>query len=195
MVLKSITGNIDTHNSRSFDEDATSPDTIYRRNEWNAQSWGEELRLQNKTGTAFDWVVGALYAHDKVQQYNLVALGTEFTYTYPDTGDTVGLAPPFPNLPVNENNAQYIDKSSAVYAEATWHATQQWAFTLGGRYTHDAIDDQVTGLVAFGTPQANLYGNSSYDDFSPRFVATYKPTPTRCSTARSAMATSPAATT
>ena len=177
VVLKSITGNLDTHNSRSFDEDATSPDTIYRRNEWNAQSYGEELRLQNKTGTAVDWVVGALYAHDKVQQYNLVALGTEFTYTYPDTGETVGLAPPFPNLPVNENNNQYTDKSTAAYAEATWHATQQWAFTLGGRYTHDAIDDQVTGLVAFGTPQDNLYGNSSYNDFSPRFVATYKLAP------------------
>ena len=177
VTLRSITGNLDTHNSRSFDEDATSPDTIYRRNEWNAQSYGEELRLQNKTGTAVDWVVGALYAHDKVQQYNLVALGTEFTYTYPDTGETVGLAPPFPNLPVNENNNQYTDKSTAAYAEATWHATQQWAFTLGGRYTHDAIDDQVTGLVAFGTPQDNLYGNSSYDDFSPRFVATFKLSP------------------
>ena len=176
MVLKSITGDIDTHNSRSFDEDATSPDTIYRRNEWNADSWSQEFRLQNKTGTPFDWVVGAIYAHDKVQQYNLVALGTEFTYTYPDTGDTVGLAPPFPNLPVNENNAQYIDKSFAFYSEATWHMNDQWAFTLGGRYTHDQIDDQITGLVAFGTPQANLYGNSSYDDFSPRVVATYKPT-------------------
>ncbi|MBS0579217.1 MAG: TonB-dependent receptor [Proteobacteria bacterium] len=174
VVLKSITGILTTHNSRSFDEDATSPDTIYRRNEWNAQSYGEELRLQNKTGTALDWVVGAVYAHDKVQQYNLVALGTEFTYTYPDTGETVFLAPPFPNLPVNENNGQYIDKSAGLYAEATWHATQQWAFTLGGRYSHDSIDDQVTGLVAFGTPQANLYGDSSYSDFSPRLVATFK---------------------
>jgi iron complex outermembrane recepter protein len=174
IVLKSITGNIDTHNSRSFDEDATSPDTITRRNEWNAQSYSEELRLQNKTGTMLDWVVGALYAHDKVQQYNLVALGTEFTYTYPDTNETVDLAPPFPLLPVNENNTQYIDKSTGLYAEATWHATQAWAFTLGGRYTHDAIDDQVTGLVAFGTPQDNLYGSSSYNDFSPRFNATYK---------------------
>ncbi|HTT41718.1 MAG TPA: TonB-dependent receptor [Steroidobacteraceae bacterium] len=175
MVLKSITGNLNTHNSRSFDEDATSPDTIYRRNEWNAQSWSEELRLQNKTGTAFDWVVGAIYAHDKVQQYNLVALGTEFTYTYPDTGETVFLAPPFPDLPVNENNAQYIDKSSAAYAEATWHASEKWAFTLGGRYTHDSINDQITGLVAFGTPQADLFGSSSYNDFSPRLVATFKP--------------------
>ena len=101
---------------------------------------------------------------------------TEFTYTYPDTGETVGLASPFPDLPVNENNTQYTDKSTALYAEVTWHATQQWAFTLGGRYTHDAIDDQVTGLVAFGTPQASLYGNSSYNDFSPRLVATFKPT-------------------
>ena len=161
-----------------FDEDSVSPDTIYRHNEWTAESWGEELRLQSKPNNGpFDWVLGAIYAHDKVQQYNLVALGTEFTYTYPDTGETVDLAPPFPNLPVNENNTQYVDKSTGVYAEATWHATQQLAFTLGGRFTHDKIDDQVTGLVAFGTPQASLYGNSSFNDFSPRFVATWKLTP------------------
>ncbi len=95
-TLKSITGDIRTHNSRMFDENATSTDTIYRYNEWNAESYGEELRLQSKSGGALDWVVGALYARDKVSLYNLVALGTEFSYTYPDTGETVGLAPPIP---------------------------------------------------------------------------------------------------
>jgi iron complex outermembrane recepter protein len=173
-TLKSITGEIKTRNSRMFDEDAVSVDTIYRHNEWHAESYGEELRLQSKPGGALDWVVGALYARDKVSLYNLVALGTEFSYTYPDTGMTVGLAPPFPNLPVNENLTGYIDRSVAAYGELTWRPIDKWAFTLGGRFTHDEIDDTVTGLVAFGTPQPDLAGNSSFNDFSPRLVATYK---------------------
>lgn len=177
-TLKSITGQIRTKNSRMFDEDAVSVDTIYRHNEWHAESYGEELRLQSKPGGPFDWVIGAQYARDKVSLFNLVALGTVFTYTYPDTGETVGLAPPFPNLPVNENVSGYTDDSTAIYGEATWHATANWAFTLGGRYTHDKIDDTVTGLVAFGTPEADEAGNSSFNDFSPRFVATYKFSPT-----------------
>jgi iron complex outermembrane receptor protein len=173
-TLKSITGDIKTDNSRMFDEDAVSIDAIYRHNEWNAESFGEELRLQSKPGGPLDWVIGAIYAKDRVTQWNLVAIGTQFSYTYPDTGITVPVVPPFPNLPVNENLTQYTDKSSALYAEATWHATQNWAFTLGGRFTHDQIDDSMTGIVAFGANQGDLYGNSSYNDFSPRFVATYK---------------------
>ena len=173
-TLKSITGDIKTHNSRMFDEDAVSVDTIYRHNEWQAESYGEELRLESKPGGPIDWVVGALYARDTVSLYNLVALGTQFTYTYPDTGMTVGLAPPFPNLPVNENTSAYVDRSIAAYGEVTWHATDRWALTFGGRFTQDQIDDTVTGLVAFGTPEPNLAGNSTFNDFSPRVVASYK---------------------
>src|SRR5262249_13192025 len=112
-TVKSITGDVKTTNSRMFDQDATSPDTIYRHNEWAAESYGEEIRIQSKGQHPLDWVAGALYARDKVSLYNLVALGTEFSYTYPDTGETVGLAPPFPNLPVNENNTGYVDRSTA----------------------------------------------------------------------------------
>ncbi len=173
-TLKSITGNIRTHNSRMFDENAVSVDAIYRHNEWNAESYGEELRLQSNPGGPLDWVIGALYARDKVKLYNLVAIGTEFTYTYPDTGQTVGVVPPFPNLPVNENLTGYTDRSSALYGEATWHPIDRWAFTLGGRFTRDEIDDTVTGLVAFGTPQGDLAGNSTFNDFSPRAVVSYK---------------------
>lgn len=173
-TLKSISGDIQTRNSRMFDEDAVSVDTIYRHNEWRAESYGEELRLESKPGGPLDWVVGALYARDTVSLYNLVALGNQFTYTYPDTGMTVDLAPPVPNLPVNENLTGYVDRSIAAYGEVTWHATDRWALTFGGRFTQDQIDDTVSGLVAFGTPEPNLAGNSTFNDFSPRVVASYK---------------------
>jgi iron complex outermembrane receptor protein len=176
-TLKSISGDIKTHNSRMFDEDAVSVNTIYRHNEWAAQSYGEELRLQSKPGGVFDWVVGALYARDEVSQFNLVALGDQFTYTYPDTGQTVSLAPPFPNLPVNQNLSGYTDDSAAVYGEVVWRPIDPWTFTVGGRFTRDMIDDTQTDIVAFGTPQGNLAGNSNFNDFSPRFVASYKLAP------------------
>jgi iron complex outermembrane receptor protein len=173
-TLKSITGDIRTHNNRQFDEDAVSINAITRNNNWTAESYGEELRLQSKPGGPVDWVVGALYAKDTVNQFNLVALGNQFAYTYPDTGQTVYVAPPYPYLPVNENNTGYTDKSTAVYGEVTWRPMKDWAFTLGARATQDVIDDTVTGLVAFGTPEPNLAGGSTFNDFSPRGVVTYK---------------------
>ena len=173
-TLKSITGDIKTENSRMFDEDAVSVNTITRHNEWYAESYGEELRLSSKPGGVFDWVVGALYARDEVSQFNLVALGNQFTYTYPDTGVTVDLAPPFPYLPVNQNLSGYDDDSSAIYAEVVWRPIDPWSFTLGGRYTHDIIKDTQYDIVAFGASQPNLAGSSSFNDFSPRFVTAYK---------------------
>jgi iron complex outermembrane recepter protein len=173
-TLKSITGEIKTENSRMFDEDAVSVNTITRHNEWYAESYGEELRLSSKPGGIFDWVVGALYARDEVSQFNLVALGDQFTYTYPDTGVTVGLAPPFPFLPINQNLSGYDDDSSAIYGEVVWRPIEPWSFTLGGRYTHDIIKDTQYDIVAFGASQPNLAGSSSFNDFSPRFVAAYK---------------------
>jgi iron complex outermembrane recepter protein len=177
-TLKSITGDIKTANSRMFDEDATSVDAIYRHNEWHAESYGEELRLQSKSGGALDWVVGALYARDQVSQYNLVATGPQQTYTYPDTGQTVSVLPPVPaNLPINENLTGFDDDSSAIYGEVSWRPIDPWTFTLGGRFTHDIINDTQTGVFSFGSPEPNLAGGSSFNDFSPRAVVTYKFTP------------------
>lgn len=171
-TLKSITGDVKTDNHRMFDEDAVSVDTIRRHNEWNADSYSEELRLQSKPGGTLDWVAGVLYARDSTSQFNDVYLGTQFTYTYPN-GTTVGLAPPFPLLAVNQNIYAYQDKNEAAYGEITWHPLDQWALTFGGRYTRDQISDSLGDLVAFGTPQSSLAGAASFNDFSPRFVATY----------------------
>lgn len=174
-TLKSITGDIKTANSRMFDEDATSVDAIYRHNEWHAESYGEELRLQSKSGGVLDWVIGALYARDQVSLYNLVATGPQQTYTYPDTGQTVYVLPPVPaNLPINENLTGFDDDSSAIYGEINWRPIDPWIFTVGGRFTHDIINDTQTGVFSFGSPEPNLAGGSSFNDFSPRAVATYK---------------------
>jgi len=161
-----------------FDEDAVSVNAIYRNNEWRAESYGEELRLQSKAGGALDWVVGALYARDQVRQFNLVATGTQTTYTYPDTGQTVYVLPPVPpNLPINENTTGFDDDSAAIYAEATWRPIAPWAFTVGGRYTRDTINDTQTGVFSFGSPEPNLAGGSSFNDFSPHAVVSYNFTP------------------
>ncbi len=177
-TLKSITGDIKTANSRMFDEDATSVDAIYRNNEWRAESYGEELRLQSKPGGVLDWVVGALYARDQVSQYNLVATGPQQSYTYPDTGQTVYVLPPVPaNLPINENVGGFDDDSAAIYGEVSWRPIDPWTFTVGGRFTRDTINDTMTGVFSFGSPEPNLAGGSSFNDFSPHAVVSYKFTP------------------
>ena len=172
-TLKSITGDIKSTTNRQYAEDGVSVNAVLRANQWQAESYGEELRLQSKPGGVLDWTVGALYARDDSLMHNDIFVGTQSTYTYPD-GTVFDLLPPVPaGLAINENLEGYVDLASGLYAEATWQPVSQWAFTLGGRYSHDTIEANLTGVQAFGTPQGNLYGDRSFNDFSPRAVAKY----------------------
>lgn len=172
-TLKSITGDIKTSTNRQYAEDGVSVNAVLRTNQWQAESYGEELRLQSKPGGSLDWTVGALYARDNSVMHNDIFVGPESTYTYPD-GTLFVLLPPVPaGLPINENVQGYVDLASGLYGEVTWRPLASWSFTLGGRYSHDTVESSLTGVEAFGTPQGNLYGNQSFNDFSPRFVAKY----------------------
>jgi len=176
LVLKSITGVLDTWNVREFDNDLTSLDMLLRDNEFEGLSWSQELRLE-ATGSALEWVVGALYAEDSQDQYNRVYMGSERTLqgvqVLPPTG-------PFPaNSPratINQTDREYQTKSAALYADVTWHATDQWWLTLGGRYTHDVSSQKRFNVFGFGGARlADVGGEDSFDDFSPRFIVGYKP--------------------
>jgi len=172
-TLKSITGDIKSSTNRQYAEDGVSVNAVLRTNQWQADSYGEELRLQSKPGGALDWTVGALYARDESSMHNDIFVGPQGTYTYPD-GTVFVLLPPVPaGLPINENLEGYVDLASGLYGEVTWEPLSAWSFTLGGRFSHDTIESSLTGVEAFGTPQGNLYGNRSFNDFSPRVVAKY----------------------
>lgn len=172
-TLKSITGDIRTTTNRQFAEDGVSVNAVLRSNQWQAQSYSEELRLQSKPTGKISWTVGALFARDSSYMHSDIFTGSQNTYTYPD-GTVFPLLPPVPaGLAINENLTGYVDLSSGLYGEITWRPVAAWAFTVGGRYSHDKIEGSVTGLQAFGTPQANLYGNESFNNFSPRGVIKY----------------------
>jgi iron complex outermembrane recepter protein len=172
-TLKSITGDIQTTTNRQYAEDGVSVNAVLRTNQWAAQSYGEELRLQSKPGGTLDWTVGALYARDSDKMHDDIFVGPQSTYTYPD-GTVFVLLPPVPaGLPINEGLGGYVDLASGLYGELTWRGLAPWSFTLGGRYSHDTIEASDVGIEAFGTPQGNLYGTQSFNDFSPRAVAKY----------------------
>ncbi len=172
-TLKSITGDIRTTTNRQFAEDGVSVNAVLRQNQWQAQSYSEELRLQSRSGGAFDWTVGGLFARDSSYMHSDIFTGPQNSYTYPD-GTVFPLLPPVPaGLPINENLSGFVDLSSGLYGEVTWRPFKSWSFTVGGRYSHDKIESSLTGLEAFGTPQANLYGSQSFNDFSPRAVVKY----------------------
>jgi iron complex outermembrane recepter protein len=157
----------------------TAPSSAVRLNselidKTSLQSYSQELRLSsNGNNSAIDWLVGAFYQHtDRDYGQTLPTPGwdaaTGIDNTSPGNGGAPADSPFFSRL-------SYTFKQFAVFGEATYHFTPQWALTGGLRY-YDFDEDRVlTFAGAFSAPAANVPGSTSSDGFSPRVILAYAP--------------------
>jgi iron complex outermembrane receptor protein len=141
----------------------------------------EELRLASKGDGALQWLVGAYYedlkkdygqdlptpGYDAIIQRLLgLANSSALTGAPPDT-------PFFSDL-------HYKQKQYAVFGEATWEFTQQWAGTLGGRWSKFKQDRSLYfgGLFSEPTKTASnptgiVPGSTDSSGFYPRAILTF----------------------
>ncbi len=203
LTFKGIAGIIDATQTRLFDQDLIGNGDVLRRdNEYDGSSWSVEARLES-TGDSIDWVVGALYAKDEQEQDNNVAVSSD-----PLALNDPNASPPgfpggsvpipgffFPGFPTGLglalNHKNFELESLAVFADATWHVTDQLELIAGARYTND---DVLNERLAFGIrpdnppagppdpaffqsfinyPRPAISAGTSFDDVSPRLGARY----------------------
>ncbi len=181
LTLKWITGLVDAEFDRLFDNDLVGGvDTISRTNKYEGTSWSSELRLES-TGDRIDWVAGLLYAQDEQKQRNNVAVSSNATAT----AGGVGWLPPFPpGLGLALNRKKFEVEQIAVFGDLTYRFTDRLELIVGGRYTHDEVDDFLAGNGIAPTcgcppgpgffesfvnlPRPVATGSQSFDDFAPR---------------------------
>ena len=188
MTLSWISGFIDADQDRVFDNDLIGgADTLVRTNAYDGNSVSTEFRLAGNTDRS-DWIVGLLYAQDEQNQQNNVAIASQATATL----GGVGWLPPFPaDLGLALNTKSFDVQSIAVFADYTWHMSDQWDLTIGGRYTSDEVDNSVTafGIAPDGScacgpgpgffesfvnfPRPVSTASSTFTDFSPRIALNY----------------------
>lgn len=161
IVITSVTGYFDAEHHFNRDHDFTSNGWIKFDSDIVSRSFSSELRLSSNTDGPFEWLVGGIYADDELDQLFGVRGG-------PDT--FVGLPDDFP---IDLGDFLYKTESYAVFGNATWHVNDQLSLMLGGRYSHDDVE-QTIGGVNFGVPDVPGAGERSFSDFSPRLAATYK---------------------
>jgi iron complex outermembrane receptor protein len=141
LKLKSITAYRDWWNEFGRDSDGTPLPNNATFDESKHRQFTQELQL---TGTAgkLDWATGAFYydAHDSNR-------GFDFLY------------PTF--IYQNDSFDQQDTKNWAVFAQGTFHVTDQLALTAGARYT----DDQKDAIIY----RANFFGDVIIDN---QFVPT-----------------------
>jgi iron complex outermembrane receptor protein len=121
----------------------------------------QELRLVSKSGEHFDYVVGAFYEHDTRRLVwdiyepgttaQSIASGGLYVNTSPD-GETF-----------NEHAPQEFNEG-ALYGELTWHLSQRWQVTAGGRQFHDTFtQNQNFYSYIIGQSGGNNSSNSNSD--------------------------------
>ena len=176
MEIKSITGAIDSDNSRFFDQDNISVDAIVRQNRYSGKSFSQELRLQSTGERTVQWTVGALYAKDKIRQFNSVRAGSEGSYTDPVTGEVIGLLPPIPaGFRINENRRSFTTTSYAAFGDISWKLAELWTLKTGARYTRDKVANRFYDVVNFEGAPLDGAGSDTFTDFAPRVVLQFEP--------------------
>ena len=173
-VFKSITGLITSETQRVFDQDNISADAIIRNNDYDADSFSQEIRWEF-SGDSSEFIIGALYAKDEQDQFNSITAGTEGSYTDPATGEVRGLLPPIPaGFRINENNFSFETESVALFADYTWDVSDKLSLSIGGRYSRDEVTNSATNVVAFEGSVPDFSDSEDFTDFSPRFALNYE---------------------
>lgn len=168
----------------------------------------QELRLVSNGDGPFDWTVGAYYQQEDVEQNNSNRVlgygewsedpasgGSQIVayyyaaYGFTTVGDFVefGLGG---TRPSSNNDLAFVSSYEseftdlAAFAELTWHATDQWQFTLGARVFRQEVDAVLfqslpycgagcadDGADPLGTTRAN--SSQSFNDQIFKFNTSY----------------------
>ena len=203
--IKSITAYRDLDWKGLTDEDATNLHLFHDNRTQQGRTWSQEF---NFSGSLFndrvDWFVGAFYYHDKSRAELFVtqddtqrfyeALVGLFTTGAPlapgglqtltannPLGQTVGwghqgisLATPFVNYTMAQESTSY-----AIFGEAKYHITDQFALTLGGRWTRDEKDvtrsfgSNYVSQLAPSSLCVNQQDSASWSQMTGNVVAEY----------------------
>ena len=193
-TLNWISGWIDTELERVFDNDLVPENVVFREHWRDGTSISTELRL-DITSDAMDWTIGAMYARDEKGNDSNVQAGTTTVVDGVDHAAIGALPPAF--LPAvwgwPEGSFFCLGcairgfelNSVAVFTDVTWHMTDRFDFTLGGRYTSD---DVTNTFLPFGSspagpklprwpndlvPTADISSEDTFSDLSPRMALSY----------------------
>ena len=133
----------------SFDEGGHSRGTTF------------EVRLASPTGAKFEYLIGAY--HDATDERIVDAL------------DAPNAVPVFGTARLLEAPVDIRGRESALFGEATWHFTDQFKATLGGRLFRTRLHTTTTQSGPFVGGTTTTEGGSRETGFSPKASLTWQP--------------------
>ena len=171
--LTSVTGYRDSNTAFVADADGTNIQISNNEQFEKAHQFSQELRLANDFSRG-SWLVGAYYFDEHINGYNRFA-----PLSLAISGGPVG------TLRAGFESGQILDsRSKAAFGEFRFRPLEKLTLILGGRETEDSRRSHaftVTDLTDPPTPDrltpsATAEMEKSWNNFSKRFSAEYRPT-------------------
>lgn len=122
------------------DADAYDIDALVRTNDLKQEQYSQEIRFSSDAlNDRLTYVTGLYYFHQELDSTTVTILGED---TYILGSAYLGIDPPLPQatLPPGsfaQNVADQTHDSYALFAQADYHITDQWAVTAGLRWTDE----------------------------------------------------------
>lgn len=164
LQLQAISGYISTQVRSRFDLDGTERMYVNRSNRIETDAWSQEVRLSS-TGPQFDWLVGAIYFDSSQERYNRISSDEERFFVFPTRAT------------LNEFFQTTDIETYALFADASWHATDRLTLTAGGRYSDSESVQCAQNLSPGAALPYYCAPSASTTDFSPRAVVQMQWTP------------------
>lgn len=201
MNLTLVSGYIDNEFRSEGEGDFSALPAFTIRRDEDVSAFSMEGRLTG-SGDRYNWLVGAIYAEDDLSTYqNSIQLANNPLLPAYDTafaflgGALFGIVPGAPPpgfipgfdlfIPGVDTSAGFFEnvefdvatQSYALFGEIGYDLTDKLNVSFGGRYSNDDITGERRELplmVGLAPRQSLPEQNVSFDDFSPRFAATYE---------------------
>ena len=133
--VKSITGRTKSTMDQLFDLDQSGRPWVDRKNDYEAESVSQEFRVFNTNADRFEWTLGAIAYKDELIANNDILI-RDF------------LGPWMAGDSANQNTITMDRKGWAVFGDVTWHISDAWSISLGGRYSDDEEEQLWTNVYA-----------------------------------------------
>jgi len=159
MRATSITGYMESDFFLQGDIDGGSGDYFREFRTIPRESTTQEFRLQSTGESKLNWNVGFFYSDDE---------------GFIDNKTFVGAAQPF-GLPegflIDSEESAGTSEVIAVFGQADYALTDRLVLTVGGRYSEETIDTDISGFG--GGVSQELQVKDTFEDFSPKVSLRY----------------------
>jgi iron complex outermembrane receptor protein len=149
------------------------------RDTTDVQRWTQEIRLSDRGGEPFQWLVGAFYSRtEREYAQRLPTPGYDaITDAVLGPGTAAGAANGYPaDSPFNSDLPYELDEL-ALFGELTLDLTDALHVTLGGRYYDFAETRKITTGGLFAAGDRGAVGETDSRGFNPRVIAAFDLTP------------------